>query len=116
MGWERRRGNRYYYYRCEWRGGRCIKRYIGRGRAAEIAAREDRQKQAARAARRYAAEIERALEKPASDSLVELDGVVTVAIHSALTAAGYHRHQRGKWRKKRHGKAGEATKQAINGK
>jgi hypothetical protein len=113
MAWERRGpgGNRY-YYRCEWRGGRCIKRYLGRGPAAEAAAREDGEKRAARTIRRHIAAIEKAMEQPAKDLMTGLDGQVTVAIHSALMAAGYHRHSRGAWRKRR-AKASEATKQTT---
>ena len=117
MAWERRGpgGNRY-YYRSVWQRGRVRKIYVGKGPAAEQAAREDQEKQAARAAQQYATEIERALEKPARDLMAGLDSEINVAIRSALMAAGFHQHARGQWRRKRHGKASEATKQANNGK
>jgi len=94
-------------------GNRVLKQYLGRGPVAEAAAREDGEKQAARAARRYAAAIEKAQAEPARDLMTELNDQVAVAIHSALMAAGFHQHARGRWRRKRHGKANEAAKQAT---
>lgn len=38
MGWEERKGRRY-YYKAERVGGRVVKRYVGTGRLAELAAR-----------------------------------------------------------------------------
>ena len=100
MAWEKR-GELRYYYRARWDGRRSVKTYVGRGPAALAAAQEDQQKQAARAARRQAAEIEKALEKPARDLMAELDGQVRIATQTALTTAGYRQHARGKWRKMR---------------
>ena len=115
MAWERRGpgGNRY-YYRCRWIHGRNVKTYMGRGRLALVAAQEDEAQRAGRLAQQYAAEIEKALEKPVRELVTELDGLVNVAIYSALTAAGYHRHERGRWRKQRRGKANQAAHEAGN--
>jgi hypothetical protein len=112
MAWETRGGGRF-YYRYRWNHGRVIKVYVGKGPAAERAAREDEAKRTNRIAQRQAAEIERVLERPARDLMAEVDGQVTVAIHSALMAAGYHRHSRGAWRKRR-AKASEATRQTTS--
>ena len=60
-----------------------------------------------RAAQRYAAEVEKALERPARNLMAELDGQVRIAIQTALAAAGYRRHG-GQWRKRR-AKADEKT-------
>jgi hypothetical protein len=98
MAWELRCHKRY-YYRSRRVGDRVLKQYLGRGPAAEAAAREDEEKQAARVARRYAAAIEKAQAEPARELLAELNGQVTMAVHTALTAAGYHRHG-GEWRKR----------------
>jgi hypothetical protein len=100
MGWEQRRGI-LYYYRSEWRAGRCVKRYIGRGAAGEAAAREDEERRLARAVRRHAAEVERALERPARDLASQLDAEVKIAIQTVLVAGGFRQHARGKWRRRR---------------
>jgi hypothetical protein len=100
MAWEKR-GEQRYYYRARWDGRRCIKQYLGRGPAAEAAAQEDEAKRTGRVAQRFAAEVEKALEKPARALLSELDGQVRIAIQTALTAAGFRQHARGRWRKRR---------------
>lgn len=106
MAWETR-GQRRYYYRGRREQGRVIKVYVGGGAAGEQAAREDEQRQIARAVQRGIAELERASAKPAHDLMIELDSQVTIAIRSALTKSGYHQHARGRWRRKRHGKTSQ---------
>jgi hypothetical protein len=100
VAWESR-WNKRFYYRSRRVGNRVVKTYFGRGRQALAAAQEDQEKQAARAARRYAAEIERAVAEPARELIAELDGEVRIVIQTALAKAGYRQHARGRWRKMR---------------
>lgn len=100
MGWERR-GGRSYYYAAERVGGRVVKRYVGAGRVAELAARLDlinrqQREDDAESARRLRDEL------AAVDAvLAPLDELADVLARAALVAAGYHRHHRGEWRRRR---------------
>ena len=109
MAWEKRRGH-LYYYRSQWNQGRVVKIYMGKGPKAEAAAREDAAKRAERAERRYAAEMDRLREEPAKDLMADFDGQVKIMLRGALLDAGYHQHDRGKWRKRR-----GQTKERTNG-
>jgi len=109
MAWEARWRQRY-YYRSKRVGNRIVKVYMGKGPEAESAAREDAAKRADRAVRRHAAEVDRMRDEPAKDMMAELDGQVRIMLETALVAAGYHQHDRGRWRKKRNGKESRTTK------
>jgi hypothetical protein len=93
MGWDRGR----YYTRSRKVNGRVVRQYVGTGEAAEQAARLDaitrQEREARRAARAELAALDAAL-----DDLAEQTDLLTRAV---LAAAGYRRHHRGEWRKKR---------------
>jgi hypothetical protein len=100
MGLERR-GGRSYYYTAERVGGRVVKCYIGSGRVAAIAAQFD-------AIRRQERDAEQAAVRRARDELAALDAAVTpldeladLLARAAMLAAGFHRHHRGEWRRRR---------------
>jgi hypothetical protein len=99
MGWERR-GNREYYYRATRVGGRVVKEYVP-PLVAEAAALMDQGRREQRAAAAAAM-------KDARDELAALDAelaplceLADALARGALLAAGYHRHHRGPWRKRR---------------
>jgi hypothetical protein len=98
MGWDK--GGRY-YTRSHKVNGRVVREYIGGGLLGELAARRDaidRQDREAERAERKAVQAE----MDARDALVnDLNDVADLLAHAALLAAGYHRHKRGQWRKKR---------------
>ena len=100
MAWETRRGRRY-YYRSVRRGGRVVKEYGGAGRVAELWAQLD----ALTLERRAIERQERAAERARSDALeaqtLELIQLTDALVVATLTAAGYHRHDRGAWRRRR---------------
>ena len=101
MGWEPR-GNGRYYFRYRKVDGRVTRQYLGAGAVAELAAAADALR---RADRRAAAEARRAEEanwKAALAPLLELSQVADLLARAALLAAGYHRHSRSSWRKKRY--------------
>lgn len=101
MGWKTINGNRY-FYKSERSGGRVTTTYFGSGKSGALMAEilridnEDRL-------------LESTEKKEYRDEWNEveyaLDDLVAVARRTAsdvLTAAGYHRHHRGEWRRKRH--------------
>jgi hypothetical protein len=100
MGWDRR-GNRRFYYRGQREGRRVRRIYLGNGPLAELAARADEQR---RAERQERARVWRELEAGwgAADLINDrLDHASEILAEAALTRAGYHRHDRGSWRRRR---------------
>ena len=100
MAWEQR-GNRSYYYRSVRSGTRVTKEYVGGGRVASLIAQMDGIEREQQTQKRERAEFERqrwaALEGPALD----LDAVTDLLVAAAMTVAGYRRHDRGEWRRRR---------------
>ncbi len=101
MGWERRRRGGQYYTRSRKIGGRVIREYIGTGPLAEIASKLD-------AIEREERTVEAERRRRHQERLESADAAVDALCHSAevlarvaLLAAGYHRHDRGEWRKRR---------------
>lgn len=97
MGWDRGR----YYTRSRKVNGRVVREYIGTGRAAELIAQLDalerERREMERGARRAARVDLEALDAP----LDELHDLADLVAHAALLVAGYRRHNRGEWRKRR---------------
>ena len=93
MAWDKGR----YYTRSRKVNGRVVREYVGTGEAAERAARQDAVARQEREARRSVREELAALDAPL-DELAELTDLLARA---ALAAAGYRRHHRGEWRKRR---------------
>lgn len=97
MGWDRGR----YYTRSTKVDGRVVREYVGSGRVAELAAQLD-------AIAREKREQERAEWKALREQVAtfdapldELHQLVEMVAHAALRVAGFHRHKRGEWRKRR---------------
>ena len=83
-------GKRSYYYRGKRVNGRFIKEYVAAGTEAEAVAKRDEAERAQRAELKRIGVI-----------LDALRIVIDVLIEDQMIAAGYHRHDRGPWRKKR---------------
>ena len=97
MGWDR--GG--YYSRSRRENGRVKREYLGKGEVGAIAAHLDLLDREARAAERETDRARRA-EMEALDRPIEaLDELADLLTEAALVAAGYHRHKRGEWRKRR---------------
>jgi hypothetical protein len=105
MAWETRgRGRRCYYYRAKKVGGRVIKEYIGGGELGEAIAaldllesharREQRQQQQA------CLEVWQRHLQAVHAPVRDFSAAVDETLSTVLSAAGYHRHARGEWRKK----------------
>lgn len=109
MGWETRRGKRY-YYRKKRIGGRVVSEYAGAGEIAELGARLDAIERAEREDARAAIRRERQ-EIAEQDRLArELGDLAQALARAALLAGGAHTHK-GQWRKrkKRDGQGGKAS-------
>ena len=101
MAWEtRQRGGRY-YTRSRKIGGRVVRQYIGTGPTAELIAARDAKARVERTAESAALRAEQDRLAPAEALLAELDALTELLAHGALVAAGYRRHHRGAWRKRR---------------
>ena len=101
MAWEtRKRGDRY-YYRTRKVNGRVVKEYVGGGPLAEALARADRLDRERRAAARARERAEREYLERQSAELDEFDAGLTTLVAAFLCASGYHRHDRGEWRRRK---------------
>src|SRR3954471_5309859 len=100
MPWEQV-GRRRYYYRSEWSAGRPVRRYAGTGPAAELAAAADDLRRLGRAIAARERQAEQGRRRDAEAPLRELCEVTDLLAQAALVAAGYHRHDRGAWRRRR---------------
>jgi hypothetical protein len=100
MGWEQR-GGRWYYYTAERVGGRVVKQYVGTGRVAELAAELDAETREQRADEGESDRAARSDLDALAAALAPLNELADAVAAAALLAAGYHRHHRGPWRKRR---------------
>ena len=101
MAWEtRQRGGRY-YTRSKKVDGRVIREYVGTGLVGELAAAADARARAQRQAQKAAWRTECERIELASAPLEEFCDVVETLAQVSLLLAGYHRHHRGEWRRKR---------------
>ncbi len=99
--WERRERGGLYYTRSRKVDGRVVREYVGVGVLGELAARTDAEERRRREEAAAAWREER-------DRLEGLAGLldgfcedVEIVTRAALIAAGFRRHKRGEWRKKR---------------
>lgn len=100
MGWEKR-GNATYYYTAERVGGLVVKRFVGTGRVAELAAQLDALARDERAEAAEAAKRERDELAALDAALAPLNDLAEAATVAALIATGCHRPKRGPWRQRR---------------
>ena len=101
MGWESRGKAGPYYYRSVRRGKRVLREYLGRGVAAERAAREDEQLRAARAQEHQAIIAEMAQAEPIQLMADNLEEEITLLTEASMLTEGYRRTNYGPWRRKR---------------
>ena len=102
MAWETRSSSgRRYYFTAKKVNGRVVKRYIGAGDLAEAMACLEALDRERREEQRAAVKAQRDRLDALDQRVAELSRAVDAALHDALSAAGYHRHDRGAWRKRR---------------
>jgi hypothetical protein len=94
-------GKRRYFYRSERRDGRPVRVYVGAGEAAELAAAAEDLRRLDRAIDARERLEEQVRLQEAEAPLLELCEATDVLARAALTAAGFHRHSRGEWRRRR---------------
>src|SRR5712692_4639389 len=100
MAWERR-GARHYYYRSRREGLRVVKEYVGQGPLAQLAAKADAVDRRERLAERRALSEDRTRLAAADAGAEVIYDAAEAALCRALTSAGFHRHHRGEWRRRR---------------
>jgi hypothetical protein len=99
MGWKYRNGRRYYYQSIR-SGGRVQTLYVGTGPDAEgiaLLAREGREAREYEWKRRKA---ERREEDDVEHAFIEMFDRIGVVAEAVMVAAGFHRHNRGEWRRR----------------
>ena len=100
MGWKQING-RSYYYRSIREGGRVRSEYVGAGEAASLVALLVASDRDQKKTERQDWKAERDQADAEDRELAEwCDGVEAVA-EAVMILAGYHRHHRGEWRKRR---------------
>src|SRR5215210_2118434 len=99
MAWETR-GTHRYYYRSRKIGGRVVKEYIGGGLVGVLAEREDETRRRKQEAERVALQGDRDAFEAAAAAHEAFTWATDALMSTALLAAGYHRHDRGHWRKR----------------
>ena len=107
MGWETRERGGQYYTRSRRVGGRVVREYVGCGPLAELAASLDEAGRRERAAARERARRAEARDAPAVAALAELGRLLDGLAAAFLIGAGYRRHHRGEWRRRRDGNEGQ---------
>lgn len=101
MAWEMRRGGSRYFTRSRRMGTRVVREYVGGGVAGETAEREDALRRELLAEKRAGAAAQRTVWDHLDHLAGDLCGSSQALVHILLEANGYHRHQRGQWRKRR---------------
>jgi hypothetical protein len=97
MGWDRGR----YYIRSRKVNGRVVREYVGTGRVAELAAQLDALEREQRLLDALAVRDEKADLAALEGDMKALSETTDLLARAALLAAGFHRHKRGEWRKRR---------------
>ena len=100
MAWEVRRNGRRYYYRSRRVHGRVVREYYGCGPVAEAIAAIDEARRAERQAERAVREAQRAADAELDAAAEELHELGALFAEAVMLAAGYHRHDRGSWRRR----------------
>jgi hypothetical protein len=98
MGWDK--GGRY-YTRSRKVNGKVVREYVGGGDFGRLAALIDADGRALREEERQIRRAERDRYNTLERTLDDLDRLTDLVAEAALLAAGYRRHNRGEWRKRR---------------
>ncbi len=101
MAWETRNGKGRYYTHSRKVNGRVVREYVGNGPCAELAAQLDEGRRIERQQRAEADRNERERVQAVETELDAFCALASALATLALEAAGYHRHNRGEWRRKR---------------
>lgn len=81
--------------------GRVMREYVGGGLIGELAAEMDAEERSEREVQMEAWRAEKAEIESREKDITGFSNQVETMARSALLSAGFHRHHRGEWRKKR---------------
>jgi hypothetical protein len=95
------RGKQRFFYRTTREGPRVRGVYVGNGPIAQAVAAEIEARKAARLAHREALVSQTQVYERAVAPLQRLDAEADQVLNRAMTAAGYRRHRRGPWQKRK---------------
>jgi hypothetical protein len=101
VAWEKRARGGLYYTRSRRVGGRVVREYIGTGEVAELAAVLDARDRAHRESRAATWRIQYEQLARTEAALGELCELGEAVARANLLRAGYRRHHRGEWRRRR---------------
>ena len=101
MSWEQRNGRGEYYTSSHRENGRIVREYYGKGELARLAADVDALAVQTRLVEREGRALERAQIAAIEDPVIIFGEAVDLAVTCELLVAGYHRHDRGPWRRRR---------------
>jgi hypothetical protein len=101
MAWETRARGGLYYTRSVRRNGRVHREYFGVGPVAEAIAALDALEHDKRLAERRSLMADRQADAIVEAAIVEVDHIIETLTRLELVCAGFHRHHRGPWRKRR---------------
>src|SRR4051794_40436871 len=97
------RGNGRYYTRGRKVNACVVREYAGNGLVAQLAAQHDAEARQRRHAEKARIEGESACWAPPEAALAQFAQILDGVAAAVLTGAGFHRHHRGEWRRRRHG-------------
>jgi hypothetical protein len=100
MGWKQING-RSYFYRLVREGDRVRSEYVGAGETASLVALLVASERTEREVERQAWKTERGQADSEDRELAEWCDRIEALASTVMVAAGYHRHDRGEWRRKR---------------
>ena len=101
MGWEKRERGDLYYTRSKKVDGRVIREYVGGGTLGHLTALQDAQERLRREEEAASWKQERERLEALLAPVEDLCESTEVLYRASLLSAGFRRHQRGEWRKKR---------------
>lgn len=101
MAWERRDRGGWYYMRSRKVSGRVGREYVGGGIIGQMAAALDAEDRAEKEAQAEAWRAERDRLEKADAPLEQMFDQVEALARASLMLAGFHRHHRSEWRRKR---------------
>lgn len=97
MPWDRRG----YYYDASKENGRVVRKYIGKGKFAELCSQVDDLEREKRQIARINWKIDRDLIEAWDADTMEVIKLADLLARAALIAAGYRQHKRSEWRRRR---------------
>ena len=104
MGWEKRERGGLYYTRSRKVGSQVVREYVGGGMLGHLAALQDAQERRRREQEAAVWKEERERLEALVTPVEQLCEAAEILYRAALLSAGFRRHQRGEWRRKRESK------------